>query len=56
MPNKSDEDYRKFNEVLQKLKSEGKISDAPPPSDQAERRKYIEKLTQLFKKEVYGSV
>jgi len=41
--------------VLQKLKEEGKISDAPPPTDKVERRKYIEKLTALFKKEAYGS-
>jgi|TARA_R100000482_G_C5117945_1_gene144077 hypothetical protein len=55
MPNKSEEDYRKFNDVLQKLKSEGKISDAPPPSKKVERRKHIEKLTELFKKEIYKS-
>ena len=53
MSNKSQEDYRKFNELLQKLKEEGKISDAPPPSQKAERRKYIEKLTDIFKKEIY---
>ena len=55
MPNKSQEDYRKFNELLQKLKEDGKISDAPPPSQKVERRKYIEKLTKIFKKEIYGS-
>ena len=55
MSNKSQEDYRKFNELLQKLKEEGKISDAPPPSQKVERRKYIEKLTDIFKKEIYGS-
>jgi hypothetical protein len=55
MPNKQEEDYRKFNDLLQKLKSEGKISDAPPPSEKTERRKYIENLTELFKKEVYQS-
>ena len=55
MSNKSQEDYRKFNQLLQKLKEDGKISDAPPPSQKVERRKYIEKLTDLFKKEIYGS-
>jgi uncharacterized protein YnzC (UPF0291/DUF896 family) len=55
MPNKSQEDYRKFNQLLQKLKEDGKISDAPPPSQKVERRKYIEKLTDLFKQEIYGS-
>jgi len=55
MSNKSQEDYRKFNELLQKLKEEGKISDAPPPSQKVDRRKYIEKLTDIFKKEIYGS-
>ena len=55
MSNKSQEDYRKFNELLQKLKEDGKISDAPPPSQKVERRKYIEKLTKIFKKEIYGS-
>lgn len=55
MNNKAKEDHRKFNDILQKLKEEGKISDAPPPSDKVEKRKYIERLTELFKKEVYGS-
>tara|TARA_R100001443_G_scaffold112876_1_gene126950 strand:- start:671 stop:841 length:171 start_codon:yes stop_codon:yes gene_type:complete len=55
MPNKTEQDFRKFNDVLQKLKLEGKISDAPPPSDKSERKKYIENLTKLFKKEVYQS-
>jgi|TARA_A100000172_G_C2957301_1_gene81219 hypothetical protein len=55
MSNKSQEDFRKFNEVLQKLKAEGKISNAPPPTEKVERRKYIEKLTKLFKKEIYES-
>ena len=55
MNNKAQEEHRKFNEILQKLKEEGKISEAPPPTDKVERKKYIEKLTELFKKEVYQS-
>tara|TARA_R100000808_G_C2150133_1_gene158747 strand:+ start:3534 stop:3704 length:171 start_codon:yes stop_codon:yes gene_type:complete len=55
MPNKSEQQYSKFNDVLRKLKDEGKISDAPPPTEPEERREYITKLTQLFKQEVYGS-
>jgi hypothetical protein len=55
MPNNFEEDYRKFSKVLKKLRSDGKISDEPAPSDKIAKRKYIEKLTKLFKKEVYGS-
>lgn len=42
MPNTFEDDYRKFNDVLKRLKAEGKISDAPPPSDKDASRKYIE--------------
>tara|TARA_R100001443_G_scaffold115914_1_gene134851 strand:- start:268 stop:438 length:171 start_codon:yes stop_codon:yes gene_type:complete len=55
MSNKSEQEYRRFNDVLRKLKAEGKISDAPPPTKKEERREYITKLTQLFKKEIYES-
>ena len=55
MTNKSEQEYRKFNDLLRKLKDEGKISDAPPPIQKEERREYITKLTQLFKKEIYES-
>ena len=55
MPNKSQEQYQKFNNTLKKLKDEGKISDAPPPIEKEKRKDYIAKLTKLFKKEIYGS-
>ena len=55
MNNKAKEDHRKFNDILQKLKEAGKISDAPPPTGEAEKKKYIEKMTELFKKEIYDS-
>jgi|TARA_B100001094_G_C18117053_1_gene764635 hypothetical protein len=55
MPNKSEQEYRRFNDVLRKLKDNGEISDAPPPTDREGRKEYITKLTKLFKKEVYGS-
>ena len=55
MSNKSKQEYRRFNDVLRKLKDEGKISDAPPPTEPAKRQEYITKLTQLFKKEIYES-
>tara|TARA_R100000655_G_scaffold61803_1_gene100209 strand:+ start:7750 stop:7920 length:171 start_codon:yes stop_codon:yes gene_type:complete len=55
MPNKSQEQYEKFNNTLKKLKDEGKISDAPPPIEKEERRERITKLTDLFKNEIYES-
>ena len=55
MPKKQNRSFEAFNEVLQQLKEEGKISDAPPPSQKKERREYITKLTRLFKERIYPS-
>ena len=55
MTKKQNRSFEKFNEVLQQLKEEGKISDAPPPSQKKERMAYITKLTKLFKKRIYPS-
>tara|TARA_R110000796_G_C14438520_1_gene422027 strand:- start:574 stop:744 length:171 start_codon:yes stop_codon:yes gene_type:complete len=55
MRKKQNNSFEQFNEVLQQLKEEGKISDAPPPSERDERRAYIKKLTKLFKERIYSS-
>tara|TARA_R110000803_G_scaffold210463_3_gene282347 strand:+ start:1402 stop:1566 length:165 start_codon:yes stop_codon:yes gene_type:complete len=43
------QDYIKFEQILEKLRDEGKISDEPPPQDREGRREYIKRLTGLFK-------
>ena len=54
MSKKQNKSFEQFNRVLQQLKEEGKISDAPPPSKPDERREYINRLTELFKERIYS--
>jgi|TARA_R100000030_G_scaffold30152_2_gene22155 hypothetical protein len=55
MSKKQNKSFHEFNKVLQQLKEEGKISDAPPSSEREERREYITKLTKLFKERIYSN-
>jgi hypothetical protein len=47
--------FVEFEKVLNRLRDDEKIDQAPPPSTKEESKSYIKKITNLFKKDIYDA-